>query len=173
MIFPLLIVGLVTVAGLAYYLFALHQRIRTMSDDITGLEAVVALNSEDIDALIAAKTPVSPPPPPSLQPQIDALTEQLAADHAKAAAALKTDTPPAGSLTVSPSSIAVAVGAAVNETLSVSGGTAPYSFTAPDGIEVDTNGVVTGSVAAAGTSEIGVADSSTPPLTASVEVTAS
>lgn len=143
-----------------------------MADDISGLQAAVKTNSDDIAALIAAQG-AGAPPPPSLQPEIDALTNQLAADHAKAVAALTPGTPPPADLTVSPAALAVTVGAAVNDTLSVSGGTVPYSFTAPDGLVVDAGGGVTGSIAVAGTSSIGVADSSTPPLTATVEVTAS
>ena len=125
-----------------------------MADDISALQAAVNTNSSDIAALIAAKSAPAAPAPPSLQPQIDALTEQLAADHAKAVAALAADAPPApapSTLTVSPASLLITLNQPFNETLSVSGGAAPYTFVSNlPGVEVDTNGGLTGTPTAIG-----------------------
>lgn len=78
---------------------------------------------------------------------------------------------PPPSLSVSPGTLGLAVGAAVTGQLSVSGGTAPYSFVSSlADVTVDSSGNLGGTPAAAETGTITVTDSSTPPLTADVPV---
>ena len=77
-------------------------------------------------------------------------------------------------LTVSPASISSAHGVAINQRLSVSGGTAPYTFASSlADVHVDATGNVTGTPANAESGAIAVHDSSSPAETASAAVTIS
>lgn len=115
--------------------------------------------------------------------QIAALDEQLAAAEGQAIsivqpahdAAVALAPPPAPvPLLVSPTSINGSVGQSLTDSLSVSGGTAPYSFSSSLGdVSVDSSGNVTGTPAAAETGSVTVTDSSSPALTADVPVTIS
>jgi hypothetical protein len=80
--------------------------------------------------------------------------------------------PTGPALSVEPTSISSAVGAALSGTITASGGTAPYAFSSSlADVSVDASGTLTGTPAAAETGTITVTDSSTPPQTASVSVT--
>lgn len=84
--------------------------------------------------------------------------------------------PPPSTLAFAPQSVTAAVGSALNNSLAATGGTPPYSFTSPNlpaGVDLSTEGVLTGTAPAAGTYDISVnvTDSSATPETASGSVT--
>jgi len=80
----------------------------------------------------------------------------------------------ASSLAVSPTAVTGTAGSAVTGVLSVTGGTAPYTFASSlADVTVDTNGNLGGTPAAAEAGTITVTDSSTPPQSAEVAVTIS
>ncbi len=97
---------------------------------------------------------------------------QAIVDKIKAALALPP--PPPSALSVSPASITGSVGAALTGTLSVTGGTAPYTFSSDlADVTVDNSGNYSGTPAAAENGTIRVNDSATPPGLFKVPVTIS
>jgi hypothetical protein len=139
----------------------------------TRIDAVTAeLPTTIADAVSAAEASAET----ALEAEVATLTTSVTA--LEAAAKGSASTPPAGVLTLG-AFPAVTSGVAVSETISVTGGTAPYTFapaTLPAGLSIDSTGLVTGTPTdASGTAEpaftLGVTDSSSPALDGSQSYT--
>lgn len=149
-------------------LTALGPRIDAVASQISTLV------SGDVATAVAAETKAN-------QAQLDSAVADLTTrvanlETAAAGAGGGGGTTQPGTLTISPTSLAVSVGQPNSGSFSFSGGVAPYTVTpatsSDGGLAVDATGAYTGSVTTAGTSTltIAVADSSVPPLTASLTV---
>lgn len=162
--FPLVVLVLTIVAGQLYISLLTLFRIKSMAD-FTALNATLAKLQATATALASYVDTLKNADD---QSSVDAANTTAQGLETTLAALLP------ASLTVSPTSLSVTVGQPVSDSLSVSGGTSPYTYVASDtGLSVDSTGVVTGTVASAGESTITVSDSSSPVQTFTVTVTAS
>jgi len=150
--------------------------------EIEALKAAEAAYEANVEAQVTAAIKAQlatigfdPTAFSTLQSQVADLETRVGAietDETTEDAALEAPAPSPVALSVSPSSISSAVGAAITQSLSVTGGTSPYTFDSSlADVLVDTSGNVTGTPTAAETGDIVVGDSATPSNTVSVPVT--
>jgi hypothetical protein len=134
---------------------------------VTDLQTIATEIGTGDQAAIAAAVAAAQE---SDQAALDAAVAPLTAEIA----ALKAQLNPPVALSVSPASITGTAGTAITGTLSVTGGTAPYTFTSSlADISVDASGNLVGTPAAAEAGTITVTDSASTHATASVSVTIS
>lgn len=154
------------------------EDIMSLVDNINALgariDAVAALLPADIATAVAAQKATDDAANAATIQELADATTAVAGLAAKVTALETAAGVPAkpAALAVNPTSITSTAGSALTQTLSVSGGAAPYSFASNlADVAVDASGVMSGTPAAAETGEITVSDSATPPASASVSVT--
>ena len=156
-----------------------HEQAERLNVTLERLVHVVSTLSEDVvaatDALNAAAAALT-----AASGQGVSESQQAALENATTAVndALTPSTPPPpASLSLPAQAFDVAVGAAVNSSVTADGGTPPYTFTSgnvPSGLTLGTDGVFSGSLAKAGSFDVtvDVADSAGASASGSVTITA-
>lgn len=127
-----------------------------------------AANQANIDALATAQT-VATQAETDLQATVTDLTAKVVAAEALAGI---THTPPVtAAFSLSPTSVSATAGVASSTTVTVSGGVGPYSATGlPGGVTFDGSTVSFDDTTVAGTTTSAVVDSSSPQLTAPLDI---
>lgn len=165
-------------------LSSIQREIKTMGQGLTDLQAAISGEDTVIGQAIATLDTIpglitaaqgSDDPDSALEALVaDIKTHTANLTAAQAAASAAEQPPPAPvPLAVSPTSVTLAVGVASTAPLTISGGTAPYTFSGlPGGVTTDANNdLVADATTTAGTSTVTVSDSATPPNTVEVSVT--
>lgn len=166
----------------------LTKALSDVSAKVSGIttvaESAVTTMQGLVDALNASGAAARDAGDEEAATALEAFADTLGGESTKLAAAITASTPaapgggnttqpnPPAVLSLSPDSVSAAVGVASQVAVSASGGTGPYSLSgAPGGMSYDGTNVSFDATTTAFTGDVGVADSSTPPLSATLAVT--